>query len=157
MLNKTLNTVSLYVEFYSLVYLSVLALGVMVFSMCSTYNTKTLIYLVDIGVFSRFKLTSLICFFFFCLVSGMPPFLTFVTKFYIFSLTIESTLFFFTLTVLMSLLVYYLSIFKFLRVDFNYNRVLEVVSFNAVYVVLLLLTLNLVVSYSMHIVMIDLL
>ena len=155
MLSKTISNANIYIEFYSLGYLTILTLGVLVFSINSSYNQKNFIYLSDISTFSRFKILSLILFFFFCLVGGIPPFLTFVTKFYVFSFVSGSAFLFFILTFIMSLLVYYLSVFKFLRVDFNYSRLTEFISFNATYTILFFLFFNLIASYSIHVLALD--
>ena len=151
-----INT-AVYTEFYSLVYIATLTIGILVFSCTSSYKQTDLIYLSDINYLIRFTPVYLMLLFFFCLFSGIPPFISFTSKFLVLYLIKNSFSLFFILINVITILIFYLSIFKYLKVKPNYKKKgIQFISFNCFYICLVFFFFNILSPFISHVFLLDL-
>ena len=149
--------IAVYTEFYSLVYIATLTIGILVFSCTSSYKQVDLINLSDINYLIRFNPVYLILLFFFCLFSGIPPFISFTSKFLILYLINNSFSLFFIIVNIITILIFYLSIFKYLKIKPNYKKKgVQFISFNCFYICLVFFFFNILSTFTSHIFLIDL-
>ena len=148
---------NVYTEFYSLIYITTLVIGILVFSSTSSYKQVDLVNLSDINYLIRFTPVYLMLLFFFCLFSGIPPFISFTSKFLILYFINNSFSLFFVLINIITILIFYLSIFKYLKTKPNYKKKgIQFISFNCFYICLVFFFFNILSPFTSHIFLLDL-